>query len=78
MFWSHYSFLGLDPRGLTDEYVNYGDAVVNHAKIMYQYCVANPKGWQGYSSKNWGLTASYSRNADTGQMVMLLINQIQI
>lgn len=64
MFFSHYSFLGLDPRGLTDDYVNYGDAVVNHAKIMYQYCVSNPKGWQGYSSKNWGLTASYSRNAD--------------
>lgn len=64
MFFSHYSFLGLDPRGLTDDYVNYGDAVVNHAKIMYQYCVSNPKGWQGYSAKNWGLTASYSRNAD--------------
>lgn len=64
MFFSHYSFLGLDPRGLTDDYVNYGDAVVNHAKIMYQYCVSNPKGWQGYSAKNWGLTASYSRNVD--------------
>jgi len=64
MFWSHYSFLGLDPRGLSDEYVNYGDATTNHAKIMYQYCVTNPKGWQGYNSKSWGLTASYSRNAD--------------
>lgn len=64
MFWSHYSFLGLDPRGLSDKYVNYGNAVTNHAKIMYQYCVANPKGWSGYSSKNWGLTASYSRNTD--------------
>ncbi len=64
MFWSHYSFLGLDPRGLSDEYVNYGDATSNHAKIMYQYSLANPKGWQGYNSKSWGLTASYSRNAD--------------
>lgn len=64
MFWSHYSFLGLDPRGLTDDYVNYGTATTNHAKIMYQYSVANPKGWQGYNSKSWGLTASYSRNAD--------------
>ncbi len=26
-------FLGLDPRGLRDDYVNYGDAVVNHSKI---------------------------------------------
>lgn len=64
MFWSHYSFLGLDPRGLSDDYVNYGNAVFNHAKIMYQYCLANPKSWSGYSAKNWGLTASYSRNVD--------------
>lgn len=64
MFFSHYSFLGLDPRGLSDEYVNYGNVVTNHAKIMYQYCVTNPKGWQGYNSKSWGLTASYSRNSD--------------
>ncbi len=64
MFWSHYSFMGLDPRGLSDEYVNYGDVTTNHAKIMYQYCVSNPKVWNGYSSKNWGLTASYSRNSD--------------
>jgi len=64
MFWSHYSFLGLDPRGLSDEYVNYDDATKNHAKIMYQYSVANPKGFSGYNSKSWGLTASYSRNTD--------------
>ena len=64
MFFSHYSFLGLDPRGLTDEYVNYGDATKNHAKIMHQYAIANPKNWTGYSVKNWGLTASYSRNSD--------------
>ena len=64
MFFSQYSFLGLDPRGLSDEYVNYDNATTNHAKIMYQYCIANPKGWTGYSSKNWGLTASYSRNID--------------
>ena len=64
MFFSHYSFLGLDPRGLIDEYVNYGDATKNHAKIMHQYAIANPKNWTGYSAKNWGLTASYSRNSD--------------
>ncbi len=64
MFWSHYSFLGLDPQGLSDEYVNYGQATVNHAKIMHQYSVLNPKNWNGYSAKNWGLTASYTRNGD--------------
>ena len=64
MFFSHYSFMGLDPNGLTDQNLNYGDVVTNHTKIMYQYCLANPKGFAGYNSKSWGLTASYSRNAD--------------
>lgn len=64
MFWSHYSFLALDPRGLSDGYVNYGEAATNHAKIMHQYAVQNPKGWSGYNTKNWGLTASYTRNSD--------------
>lgn len=66
MFFSHYSFLGLNPNGLSDEFVNWGDVAINHSKIMYQYCVANPKKWNGYSSKNWGLTASYSRDPNTG------------
>ena len=64
MFWSHYSFLALDPRGLSDGFVNYGDVTTNHAKIMYQYAIENPKKWSGYSAKNWGLTASYTRNSD--------------
>lgn len=59
MFWAHYSFLGLDPNGLSDQYANYQSLTTNHAKIIYNYCVANPKGFSKYSSKNWGLTASY-------------------
>jgi hypothetical protein len=62
MFWSHYSYLGLDPRGLTDAYANYWDVVKNHTDIMYNHCVVNPFQWNGYSEKCWGLTASYSRN----------------
>jgi len=64
MFWSHYSYLGLDPRGLSDQYANYWTLTQNHAKIMLAYCVANPLGYQDYSDKCWGLTASYTRNAD--------------
>lgn len=60
MFFSHYSFLGLNPKGLADEYVNYEEAVVNHALINYNYCVTNPKGYNGYNKYCWGLTASYS------------------
>lgn len=64
MFWSHYSYLGLDPRGLSDQYANYWDLTKNHSKIMHAYCVANPGGYNGYSDECWGLTASYSRNTN--------------
>jgi hypothetical protein len=64
MFWAHYSYLGLDPRGLTDDYANYWDLVKNHTEIMYQYCVTNPYKWEGYGEDCWGLTASYTRNSN--------------
>ena len=64
MFWAHYSHLGLDPRGLTDQYANYWNLNKNHTDIMYNYCVTNPQNWNGYSDKCWGLTASYTRNSD--------------
>lgn len=64
MFWSHYSYLGLDPRGLSDQYANYWTLTQNHSKIMNKYCIANPNNWTGYSEKCWGLTASYTRNND--------------
>ena len=60
LFWSHYSYLGLDPRGLQDRYANYGNEVVNHTLINYDWCVDNPKKYKGYGPDNWGLTASYS------------------
>jgi len=64
MFWAHYSYLGLDPRGLSDQYANYWTLVQNHAKIMNKYCIANPIGWVGYGENCWGLTASYTRNSN--------------
>lgn len=64
MFWSHYSFLGLDPRGLTDQYADYWNLTQNHAKIMLNYCVANPSNFKSYSDKFWGLTAGYTRKPD--------------
>lgn len=64
LFWAQYSYLGLDPSQLVDQYANYGDLTKNHAKIMHKYSVENPKKWNGYSDTVWGLTASYTRNAD--------------
>lgn len=60
LFWSHYSYLGLDPRNLKDSYANYWRHNVNHTLINHRYCVENPKEFAGYSDRCWGLTASYS------------------
>ena len=60
LFWSHYSYLGLDPRGLKDKYADYGKENINHARINYQWCVDNPKKFIGYGPDSWGLTSSYS------------------
>ena len=62
LFWAHYSWIGLDPRNLTDRYANYWNVVRNHALSNYAYCVANPKSFKGYGKDCWGLTASYSIN----------------
>lgn len=58
LFFSHYSFLGVDPRNLEDEYANYWDQNVNHTLINRAYCANNPKQYIGYSEDIWGLTAS--------------------
>lgn len=60
LFWSHYSYLGLDPRKLKDRYADYWTHNKNHTLINRQYCIENPKHYKGYGENNWGLTASYS------------------
>ncbi len=62
LFFSHYSFLGLDPRGLKDRYADYWEQNKNHTLINYEYCVDNPKEFKGYGENNWGLTASDTYN----------------
>jgi len=58
LFFSHYSFLGLDPRGLKDQYADYWEQNLAHTKINRAYCIDNPKRWAGYGENCWGLTAS--------------------
>ncbi|SDS09037.1 glucoamylase family protein [Gramella sp. MAR_2010_147] len=66
LFWAHYSYLGLNPKGLSDKYANYWDLNVNHTLINYEYAQENPKNFKTYSPESWGLTASYTRNGDDG------------
>jgi hypothetical protein len=73
LFFSHYSFLGLDPRNLEDMYANYWEQNVNHSLINRQYCIDNPNGFDGYSASCWGLTASdnhefYSAHSPTNDL----------
>lgn len=58
LFFAHYSFLGLNPNGLSDSYANYFEQNKNHSLINYNYCIENPKKFSGYSENCWGLTAS--------------------
>lgn len=58
LFFTHYSFLGFDPRGKRDRFCNYFEQNRNVTLINRAYCLANPKHFTGYSDLVWGLTAS--------------------
>lgn len=70
LFFSQYSFLGLNPTNLTDRFTNYLTQNRAHTLINYNYCKANPHSHDGYSDQCWGLTASdipngYNANSPT-------------
>jgi hypothetical protein len=67
LFFTHFSFMGFDPRGLRDRYTNYFEnnraiALINHA-----YCEANPRGFVGYGSDCWGLSAGVNSGGGRAQ-----------
>ncbi|HMU47908.1 MAG TPA: glucoamylase family protein [Chitinophagaceae bacterium] len=58
LFFEQYSFLGINPNGLSDPSANYLTQAKNHSLINYNYCKINPQQYFGYSDSIWGLTAS--------------------
>tara|TARA_Y100001954_G_scaffold193987_1_gene209303 strand:+ start:13452 stop:14816 length:1365 start_codon:yes stop_codon:yes gene_type:complete len=62
LFFSHYSFIGINPTNLSDEYTNYFDQNRAHSLINYKHCVENPFGYDGYNDVSWGITASANYN----------------
>lgn len=58
LFFTHYSFLGLNPNGLSDKYTNYYDRNRAHALIQVAYAKENPKKHTGYGVNSWGFTSS--------------------
>ncbi|MFD1630927.1 glucoamylase family protein [Pseudopedobacter beijingensis] len=65
MFLDQYSFLGINPKGLSDAYANYEQQTRAHALINYNHCKENPNKFAGYSDECWGLTASDIKNGYT-------------
>ncbi|MEI7503342.1 MAG: glucoamylase family protein [Paludibacter sp.] len=58
LFFTHYSFLGLNPNGLSDNTTNYFDRNRAHALIQLAYATENLKKHIGYGANCWGFTAS--------------------
>ena len=55
LFFTHYSYMGLDPRGLKDRYADYEEQMKAHTLINRAYCIDNPKGYKGYGEKMLGI-----------------------
>lgn len=58
LFFTHYSFLGFDPRNKADRYCNYFENNRNISLIHRDYSIENPKKFPGYGELCWGFTAS--------------------
>jgi hypothetical protein len=71
LFWAHYSYIGLNPTGLKDQYADYWKVNQNQTLINYNYCVDNPKEYEGYSDSCWGLSASYTVDGYTAHKPMV-------
>ena len=63
LFFSHYSFLGFDPRGLKDRYADYWEQNKNHTLINRELlCSTIQKNLKAMVKIAWGLTASDTYN----------------
>lgn len=59
LFMSQYTFLGINPFGLSDDYIaDYAVQCRDHTLINRAYCIENPGRFPGYNRYSWGLTAS--------------------
>ena len=58
LFFTHYSFLGLNPNGLTDGFTDYFQRNKAQALIHRAYAIENPKKHAEYGANLWGFTSS--------------------
>lgn len=57
LFFTHFSFMGFDPRGIRDAYTNYFRNNRAIALIQHAYAVENPRRFAGYGANCWGRSA---------------------
>ncbi|MGH8020332.1 MAG: glucoamylase family protein, partial [Opitutaceae bacterium] len=57
LFFTHFSFMGFDPRGIRDRYANYFENNRAIALISRAYSIDNPRGFAGYGADCWGRSA---------------------
>lgn len=67
LFFTQFSFLGFDPRGIKDRYTDYFGNNRNLALINRAYCVDNPLHFKGYGPDCWGLSAGINSGGGTPQ-----------
>jgi exo beta-1,2-glucooligosaccharide sophorohydrolase (non-reducing end) len=65
LFFTHFSFMGFDPRGKRDRYTNYFENNRKIALIHHAYSLANPLKRVGYGDDTWGRSAGV--NAGSGR-----------
>lgn len=57
LFFTQFSFLGFDPRGIRDKYTNYFKNNRNIGLISQAYAIDNPEKHVGYGADAWGQSA---------------------
>jgi len=57
LFFTHFSFMGFDPRGMRDAYTDYFQNNRAISLINQAYAIDNPGKFKGYGADAWGFTA---------------------
>lgn len=66
LFFSHYTFLGFDPKHMQDSKAWYWQQVLSHTMINRHYCLYEAPSSHAYGNGKWGLTACYGAGSTPG------------
>lgn len=66
LFFSHYSFLGLNPAAMEDVFVKFWEQNLYHTLINRHYCLYKAPYEYKYGEGDWGLTACYGTPSGVG------------